>query len=100
MNTVEFLRDIWVSFNLWNFLRNNVGEHHDYPLMCKRDIHERGRDQIFCFVAHILSWLRTNTTANYCYSGKCRFYLRMTCRESSGGDSEECKRGHWRKEAT
>ena len=100
MNTKEFIKDINSEFGLRSFLTNRLGDRLDHDkILCTsyRPMKERGRDQIFCLIAHYLAWKRRGTTQSYCW--ECPHFVKMTCMESAGY-SEECGRGHYRFEAT
>lgn len=99
MNFRELVIDIKKEIGVRSLITGKLGSREsDVPLvLCYRPMKDRGRDQTLCILAHIKSWIKTGTTESYCL--QCRHFLKMTCMESSGF-SEECRKGHYRFEAT
>lgn len=104
MTEKEFQLDIGKNFNLtgclFNKLSDRYKEHPDRPAMASyyRPICGRGKDQYYCYLAHLRTWRKTGTTWGYCK--ECPKFLKMTCMEDNTRYSEECVLGHYRVEAT
>lgn len=97
---VKFIKEIIKEFSLDTILSrkmtNSLNGVDEY-VSCYRPINGRGRDQLKCLLAYIKKWVKTGDNLNYCE--ECKYHLVMTCMESSGF-SRECRRGHYRFEAT
>lgn len=94
-------REIFKEFGFLNYVFNRMSDREagaSELVSYYRPINGRGRDQIKCLKAHIKTWRETGDTQNYCHV--CPEFHQMTCMESTGADSRECKKGHYRFEAT
>jgi hypothetical protein len=62
-----------------------------------RPLLHRGYDQWLCWISMLKHKKETGSAYGYCV--KCKHYLKMTCMESNGY-SRECRKAHYRFEAT
>lgn len=95
---IEFLRE---EFSLKNFLldrKSNRLDGADRLVSYYRPIKGRGFCQWRCLMAILRTWKKTRMTNSYCHM--CNMFLEMTCMESNIGCSRECRKGHYRFEAT
>lgn len=97
------VKEICDEFSFFGFLFNKLsdrcaGAEGMTLVSYYRPIAERGRDQLKCLKAHIKQWKKTGNTDSYCEI--CPEFLEMSCMESFLGTSRECRRGHYRFEAT
>ena len=101
-NFIDISKEIINEFSFKNFLTDKQSDPHEgiekmILVSAYRPINLRGRDQFYCLIAHLKTWKNTGDTVSYCHS--CSYFLKMTCLESIGY-SEECRKGHYRFEAT